>query len=100
MGASKWDGGFASLGGWRRSVVEGNLQEDDLDHHHDQGLDEQRDVEAGAGVVEYPGSGRGGQRGHWVQEFKRATDLHNDATSMMSGISSEKPALDRFRCIE
>jgi len=26
--------------------------------------------------------------------------LHNDATSMMSGISSEKPALDRFRCIE
>lgn len=45
-------GGVAALGGGRGPVVEGDLEQGQLDQDHDEGLYQQRRVEAGAGVVE------------------------------------------------
>lgn len=49
--------GIAALGIGARPVLERDLEQDDLDGHHDEGLHEQRRVEPCSGVVEYPGVG-------------------------------------------
>jgi len=103
LGTSEGDDAVSTFGGRRGSVVEGNFQQDNLDDDHDERLNEQGDVESCAGVVEYPK--RKGvsdlSRGGILDGYGRpCTDLHSEATSMMRGISNEKPALDLLRCIE
>lgn len=77
-------------------------------------MDQQRAIESCTGVVEYPvkshssaqvriqsrpaafSEGPGG--GGWVGCV--SPHLKKEATSIISGMSKEKPALDLFRCIE
>ena len=54
MRTSKWRRCLSSLRSWRRSVVEGDFQHNQLYHNHEEGLDQQGNVESCARVVEYP----------------------------------------------
>lgn len=42
-------------------MVQGDLEDDELDCHHEEGLDQQGNVESCAGVVEYPGNEESGR---------------------------------------
>lgn len=78
-------------------MIEGNSEQDDLNSDHDDRLYEQTRIELRAGIVEDPVGGQSvcaGEAGGGVAHLRK------DATSMISGMSSEKPALDRLRCIE
>ncbi len=83
-------------------MVQRDLQQDDLHRDHDDRLDEERIVVFRAGVVEYPAARGRVSRCPSAEEPKqqRQTYLSSEATSIMSGISREKPALDLVRCIE
>ena len=56
VGPGERDSGVASLRVWRRTVVQGDLQQDHLHGDHDERLDEERLVEFCTGVVENPGA--------------------------------------------
>ena len=87
-------------------MVQGYLEQQKLHYDMEEGLDEQRGVESCAGVVEDPVGGPGVStsevRGPAVSrraEQWGLSHLKKEATSMMSGMSREKPALDLLRCI-
>lgn len=81
-----------------RSVIESNLQQNQLNSNHDERLDEQRRVEFRARVVEHSAYPR--QHRSLFARPNAASYLKTDATSMINGISKEKPALDLVRCME
>lgn len=80
-------------------MVESDLQQDHLHYNHDDGLDQQGIVEVRLGPVEEPGRGEVSQvPGMLVVGCRNYFKM--DATSMMSGMSRENPALDLFLCID
>lgn len=86
---------------WERAVGQGNVQQQDLHDDGEQGLHEQRGAEVRAEPVEDPACG-----GQWLlcrRELAvrgETTHLRMLATSMISGMSSEKPAELRVLWIE
>lgn len=103
MNPGKRRGRVAALGVRRRPVVKPDLQQDELHADHDEGLDQESSIVFRSGIVEDP-------VGRVVCQIwtclcdgygsQARTYLMNDATNMMSGMSSENPALDRLRYIE
>lgn len=88
-------------------MVEGDFEQHQLYAYHYHRLDEQRRVEPRAGVIE--DSARGAaqcQLGpcnliNGIQEASVGRPYLNiEATSMISGMSRENPALDLLRCID
>ncbi len=79
-------------------MIEGNFQQNQLDGNHDERLYEQRPVEFCARVVEYSADPR--QHRDLCARSKAASYLRTDATSIINGISNEKPALDLVLCME
>lgn len=51
MDACEWLGCYAAFGGEGWAVLEGDVEEEDLDDEHDYGLDEEGDVIFGARKV-------------------------------------------------
>lgn len=96
-------------------MIERNLEKRHLHAHHDQGLYQQALVESCAGPVEDPiaqhvhvsrmrrirRTAKGGPAGSATErEVENEAHLNRDATSMIRGMSREKPALVLLRCIE
>lgn len=98
--AGKRQCGLTALGQRRGTVVERNLEEDHLHGHHEERLHEQTYIEARAGPVVDSAIAACQHRRGLVDEAIGGTDLSKEATSMMRGMSREKPALDLLRCIE
>ena len=76
-------------------MVQRHFEEDHLYANHDQGLDQQGSVVLGTGVVEHSARISAG-----ASRFCKRSYLRKDATSMINGMSREKPALDLVLCIE
>lgn len=76
-------------------MVERNLQQNQLYGNHDECLYEQRHIELRAGIVEHSAN-----RSVMSSLSGNAANLMTEATSIISGISNENPALDFVRCIE
>lgn len=83
-------------------MIQSNLQENKLHDYHDNRLYQEGIIESRAGVVEYPASL---PNQHIVQVLlllgqASVSHLSIEATSMIRGMSKEKPALDFELCIE
>lgn len=101
-GADERQSSIASFRSGSRTVIQRNFQQQDLHHHHEKRLYQQRTVESGTGVVEYPAGGQSlAQDTFWRTWLgTEPSHLKKEATSMINGMSREKPALDLLRCME
>lgn len=83
--------------GW--AMQQSDVEKEQLHEDHDAGLDEKRRVVAGAKPVEQPDMEV--SKVYMMNDNTRARSyLRILATSIISGMSSEKPALERFLLID
>lgn len=78
-------------------MVQSHLEEHGLYGNHYERLDEEGDIELGPRVVKYAAIET--RQLSILSSFWGPTHRSSDATSIMSGMSRENPALDFVRCM-